>query len=42
MIKLYRGDCLKILPKLEAGSIDAVVTSPPSVSVSSVLSVVKS
>jgi DNA modification methylase len=29
MIKLYRGDCLKILRKLDAGSVDAVVTSPP-------------
>ena len=28
-IKLYCGDCLEILPTLEAGSVDAVVTSPP-------------
>ena len=26
---LYRGDCLDILPTLEAGSVDAVVTDPP-------------
>lgn len=26
---LYHGDCLEILPGLEAGSIDAVVTDPP-------------
>lgn len=26
---LYHGDCLSILPLLEAGSIDAVVTDPP-------------
>ena len=26
---LYRGDCLDILPQLEAGSVDAVVTDPP-------------
>ncbi|MGZ3299342.1 MAG: DNA-methyltransferase [Isosphaeraceae bacterium] len=29
MNKLYRGDCLKILRKLDAGSVDAVVTDPP-------------
>ena len=29
MIKLYRGDCLKILKRLPARSIDCVVTSPP-------------
>src|SRR5208337_1128895 len=29
MIKLYRGDCLKILKRLPAGSVDAVVTDPP-------------
>jgi DNA modification methylase len=29
MNKLHRGDCLKILRKLDAGSIDAVVTDPP-------------
>ncbi len=28
-IKLYCGDCLEILPTLEAGSVDAVVTDPP-------------
>lgn len=28
-IKLYCGDCLEILPTLGAGSVDAVVTSPP-------------
>jgi len=28
-ITLYHGDCLEILPTLEAGSIDAVVTDPP-------------
>jgi site-specific DNA-methyltransferase (adenine-specific) len=26
---LYRGDCLDILPTLEAGSVDAVITDPP-------------
>ena len=26
---LYLGDCLEVLPTLEAGSIDAVVTDPP-------------
>lgn len=26
---LYHGDCLDILPTLEAGSIDAVITDPP-------------
>lgn len=26
---LYQGDCLEILPTLEAGSVDAVVTDPP-------------
>jgi DNA modification methylase len=29
MIKLYRGDCLKFLNRLPAGSVDAVVTDPP-------------
>jgi site-specific DNA-methyltransferase (adenine-specific) len=29
MINLLHGDCLKVLPSLEAGSFDAVVTSPP-------------
>ena len=28
-IALYCGDCLQILPQLEAGSVDAVVTDPP-------------
>lgn len=28
-VTLYRGDCLEILPTLEAGSIDAVMTDPP-------------
>jgi len=28
-VELYRGDCLEILPTLEAGSVDAVVTDPP-------------
>jgi site-specific DNA-methyltransferase (adenine-specific) len=28
-IRLYCGDCLEILPTLEAGSVDAVVTDPP-------------
>lgn len=28
-VKLYLGDCLEILPQLEAGSVDAVVTDPP-------------
>jgi len=27
--KLYHGDCLEILPMLEAESVDAVVTDPP-------------
>jgi site-specific DNA-methyltransferase (adenine-specific) len=26
---LYHGDCLEVLPTLDAGSIDAVVTDPP-------------
>ena len=29
MIELYNGDCLEILPTLESGSVDAVVTDPP-------------
>ena len=29
MIELYCGDCLDILPTLEAGSVDAVITDPP-------------
>lgn len=28
-VQLYHGDCLDILPQLEADSIDAVVTDPP-------------
>lgn len=28
-VTLYCGDCLEILPQLEAGSIDAVITDPP-------------
>jgi len=28
-IQLYCGDCLDILPTLEAGSVDLIVTSPP-------------
>jgi site-specific DNA-methyltransferase (adenine-specific) len=28
-IKIFCGDCLEIMPQLEAGSVDAVVTSPP-------------
>ena len=28
-VKLYHGDCLEILPTLEDGSVDAVVTDPP-------------
>jgi len=28
-VKLYRGDCLDILKRLPAGSVDAVVTVPP-------------
>lgn len=26
---LYNGDCLEVLPTLEAGSVDAVITDPP-------------
>jgi site-specific DNA-methyltransferase (adenine-specific) len=26
---LLQGDCLKILPELDPGSVDVVVTSPP-------------
>jgi site-specific DNA-methyltransferase (adenine-specific) len=29
MIKLIRGDCLAVLKRLPAGSVDAVVTDPP-------------
>lgn len=28
-MNLLHGDCLKVLPKLDAGSVDLVVTSPP-------------
>ena len=28
-IQLYLGDCLEILPTLESGSVDAVITDPP-------------
>lgn len=28
-IRLYCGDCLELLPELEPGSVDAVVTDPP-------------
>jgi DNA modification methylase len=28
-ITIYQGDCLQIMPELEPGSIDAVVTDPP-------------
>jgi len=28
-VQLYLGDCLEILPQLEAGSVDLTVTSPP-------------
>jgi DNA modification methylase len=28
-VELYHGDCLEILPTLELGSVDAVVTDPP-------------
>ena len=28
-VKLYLGDCFEILPELEPGSVDAVVTDPP-------------
>lgn len=28
-VRLYLGDCLEVLPTLEAGSVDAVVTDPP-------------
>ena len=29
MMKLYRGDCLDVLPTLEANSVDSIVTDPP-------------
>jgi len=28
-VQLYLGDCLEVLPTIEAGSVDAVVTDPP-------------
>lgn len=28
-MKLYRGDCLEIMPQLESGSIDMILTDPP-------------
>ena len=28
-IRLYHGDCLDILPELEAGSVDCLITDPP-------------
>ena len=28
-VRLYRGDCLKIMKRLPAGSVDAVVADPP-------------
>lgn len=28
-VDLYLGDCLEILPRIEAGSVDAVITDPP-------------
>lgn len=28
-VRLYLGDCMDVLPTLEAGSVDAVVTDPP-------------
>ena len=28
-LQLYLGDCLSVLPELEAGSVDAVITDPP-------------
>jgi len=28
-VQLYLGDCLEILPTLEADSVDAVITDPP-------------
>ncbi len=28
-VRLYCGDCLEVLPELEPGSVDAVVTDPP-------------
>jgi DNA modification methylase len=28
-VRLYHGDCLAVLPTLETGSVDAIVTDPP-------------
>ena len=28
-VQLYLGDCLEVLPTLDAGSVDAVITDPP-------------
>ena len=28
-VKLYLGDCLEVLPTMEAGSVDCAITSPP-------------
>lgn len=28
-VTVYHGDCLEVMPQLEAGSVDAVVTDPP-------------
>lgn len=28
-VRLYLGDCLELLPQMESGSVDAVVTDPP-------------
>ena len=29
MLKLFHGDCLKVLPTLEENSVDSIVTDPP-------------
>jgi len=29
MIKLFKGDCLEVMRKIESGSIDAIITDPP-------------
>ncbi|GAG07843.1 unnamed protein product, partial [marine sediment metagenome] len=29
LIKLYHGDCLKILPKIRPGTVNAIITDPP-------------
>jgi DNA modification methylase len=28
-VTLYLGDCLDVLPELDAGTVDAVITDPP-------------